>query len=91
MDWHGTFITCQTWDKEARYGKRINGHRGEIHEMVFNYAKARGIDIRLGRNVTDYFETGDEAGALANGVETGGRRFCREGVRSLREKDRARV
>jgi hypothetical protein len=25
-DWHRTFITRQTWEKEASYGKRINGH-----------------------------------------------------------------
>jgi 2-polyprenyl-6-methoxyphenol hydroxylase-like FAD-dependent oxidoreductase len=67
MDWTGNFITRQTWDKEVSYGKRINGHRGEIHQIVFKHALHRGIDIRLGQNVTDYFETDSEAGVVSNG------------------------
>lgn len=87
MDWHGTFITRQTWEKEVSYGKKINGHRGEIHKIVFNHAKARGIDIRLGQNVIDYFETDDEAGVVANGVKViGDVVLAAEGVRSRGRK-----
>lgn len=83
MDWEGNFITRQTWDKEASYGKRINGHRGEIHEIVFKHALNRGIDIRLGQNVTDYFETDTEAGVVSNGERlTGDVVIAAEGVRS---------
>ena len=27
MDWKGNFITRQTWEKEAGYGKKYNCHR----------------------------------------------------------------
>lgn len=66
-DWMGNFCTRQVWDVEQNWGRRINGHRGEIHHVVFQHAKARGIDIRLGQTITDYFETGSEAGVVANG------------------------
>jgi 2-polyprenyl-6-methoxyphenol hydroxylase-like FAD-dependent oxidoreductase len=42
----------------------FNGHRGELHEIVFRYAETLGIKIHLGRRVVRYFE--DEEGA---GVE----------------------
>ena len=49
FDWEGHFITRQTWDIEARWGRRINGHRGEIHQVVYEHARQRGIDIRSAR------------------------------------------
>ena len=84
-DWHGKFVTTQSYVEEHRaWGPRINGHRGEIHQIVFKHALARGIDIRLGHNVTSYFETDSQAG-----VETDtGQKFtadlvlAAEGVRS---------
>lgn len=40
----------------------FNGHRGELHEIVFNYAKDDlGIPIHLGHRVERYWE--DESGA----------------------------
>ncbi|KPI41516.1 6-hydroxynicotinate 3-monooxygenase [Cyphellophora attinorum] len=65
--WDGEFLTRQVWDSEKTYGRKINGHRAEIHEKVYLHAKARGIDIRFGQTVTDYFETDDEAGVVCNG------------------------
>jgi 2-polyprenyl-6-methoxyphenol hydroxylase-like FAD-dependent oxidoreductase len=41
----------------------FNGHRGELHKIVFDYAKDElGIGIRLGSRVTGYFEDENEAG-----------------------------
>lgn len=83
FDWTGNFITRQTWEKEKGFGKKFNGHRGEIHEVVFKHALARGIDIRLGQNVTDYFEENNYAGVVANGERlTADVVFAAEGVRS---------
>ena len=65
--WEGEFMTRQVWDVDEKYGRRINGHRAEIHEAVYRHALARGIDVRLGQNVTDYFETEDEAGVVSSG------------------------
>ena len=86
-DWHGEFITRQEWAQEKTYGRRINGHRGEIHQVVYEHAVSQGIDIRLGQNVTDYFENDQGAGVVVSGerikadvVLTG------EGVRSRGRK-----
>lgn len=47
----------------------FNGHRGEIHSVVFNYVKDDlGIPIHLGRRISKYFENESEAGiVLDNG------------------------
>ena len=48
----------------------LNGHRGELHEIVFNYARnTLGIPIHLGQHVSQYFEDDEQAGiVLANGT-----------------------
>jgi len=65
----GKFVTRQSFADEKKWGYRINGHRGELHNIIYEHAKARGIDIRLGQRVTDYFETDDHAGVVVNGQE----------------------
>ncbi|KAH7117898.1 hypothetical protein B0J11DRAFT_536988 [Dendryphion nanum] len=65
--WKGDFITRQSFAKEKSWGPRINGHRGELHNIIYQHAKDRGIDIRLGQRVTDYFEEDDSAGVIING------------------------
>ena len=85
--WEGEFMTRQVWDVEEKYGRRINGHRAEIHAAVLQHALARGIDVRLGQNVTDYFETDDEAGVVSNGERlTADCVFGAEGVKSRGRK-----
>ncbi|KAF4630576.1 hypothetical protein G7Y89_g7565 [Cudoniella acicularis] len=66
--WKGETLLKQSWGaNEKEYGKNYNGHRGNIHEAIFEYAVKIGIDIRLGHKVMDYFETDREAGVVANG------------------------
>jgi 2-polyprenyl-6-methoxyphenol hydroxylase-like FAD-dependent oxidoreductase len=66
--WEGELIVTQNWkEKERAYGRNYNGHRGQIHRLVFDYAREVGIDVRLGHKVTDYFESESEAGVVANG------------------------
>jgi 2-polyprenyl-6-methoxyphenol hydroxylase-like FAD-dependent oxidoreductase len=49
----------------------FNGHRGELHMIVFHYAKdVLGIPIRTGCKVTEYFEDSEGAGVV---VESGER------------------
>lgn len=85
--WEGEFMTRQIWDPEAKYGRKINGHRAEIHETVYRHALARGIDIRLGQNVTDYFENEHEAGVISNGERiTADCVLAAEGVKSRGRK-----
>ena len=88
-DWTGRYVTTQSWAAERRWGPpMINGHRGELHDIVFRHARARGIDIRLGHGVVDYYETDERAGVVLED----GRRFdadvvfAAEGVRSRGRK-----
>ncbi|KAK4463598.1 hypothetical protein QBC42DRAFT_323628 [Cladorrhinum samala] len=48
----------------------FNGHRGELHEVVFKYATEElGIPIRLGQLVEEYFEDEDKAGIVLKSGE----------------------
>ncbi|OHE95098.1 hypothetical protein CORC01_09622 [Colletotrichum orchidophilum] len=63
----------------------LNGHRGELHEVIFNYAKDElAIPIHLNQLVTDYFENEDGAGIqLRNGTKaTADVVVAADGVRS---------
>lgn len=54
----------------------FNGHRGELHTVVFNYAKDElGIPIHLGQRVTQYFEDDKQAGIILDSGEKVGRLF----------------
>ncbi|KAH8119508.1 monooxygenase [Phellopilus nigrolimitatus] len=46
----------------VQYGSyAYNGHRGELHECLFNYAKSVGVEIRLGQDVSEYEEDEEKA------------------------------
>lgn len=55
------------YDAEAPY---FSGHRGELHEIVFNYARVDlSIPIHLGRRIENYFEDDKEAGIILDNGE----------------------
>jgi len=66
-DYRGKHIYTQVWAEGREWGRKLDGHRGEIHEVVWNYALQLGVDIRLGQRVDEYFETDSEAGVIVNG------------------------
>ena len=79
----GDYLFYQSWETERGYGTAFNGHRGEIHEIVYNHAIELGIDIRLGQKITEYFETDTEAGVISNGEKVSGDVvLAADGVRS---------
>ncbi|TVY84077.1 FAD-dependent monooxygenase roqM [Lachnellula suecica] len=82
--WKGDTLFKQEWKhEEGSYGKAYNGHRGEIHEIVYQHALDIGVDIRLSHKVEDYFETETEAGVIANGERfVGDVVLAADGVRS---------
>lgn len=90
LDYHhheGKFVTRQSFAGEKVWGRRINAHRGELHSVIYNHAKDRGLDMRFGQRVTDYFETDDEAGVVVNGERmTADVVIAAEGVRSRGRK-----
>jgi 2-polyprenyl-6-methoxyphenol hydroxylase-like FAD-dependent oxidoreductase len=84
FNWEGKFVTRQNWDNEKNWGPgSISGHRGEIHMIVMQHAIERGIDVRFGQDVTEYFETDSEAGVISNGETiVGDVVLAAEGVKS---------
>ena len=49
----------------------FNGHRGELHQVIFDYARDElGIPIHLGQRIEEYFEDDGQAGII---LETGER------------------
>ena len=69
----------------------LNGHRGELHEIVFHYAKDElGIPIHLGHRVEEYFEDESKAGII---LKNGERVYADVviGADGVRSKARERV
>lgn len=86
-NWEGKFVTSQSFAAEKKWGRRINGHRGELHKILYQHALDRGIDVRLGQSITDYFEDGEKAGIEANSVKhTADVVLAAEGVKSKGRK-----
>ena len=88
--WTGEHITDQYWGHENQlWGNKYNGHRGEIHKIIYDHAIAQGVDIRLGQQVTEYFENEKEAGVISNGGRVVGDVVL--GADGVRSKARALV
>jgi 2-polyprenyl-6-methoxyphenol hydroxylase-like FAD-dependent oxidoreductase len=69
----GEIVTNQRSPPRNELAPTFNGHRGELHEVVFNYAKEMGVEINLGCRVERYWE--DESGAgivLEDGTKISG-------------------
>ncbi|KAK4646824.1 hypothetical protein QC761_213720 [Podospora bellae-mahoneyi] len=85
----GKFVTRQDFSHEKAWGRRINGHRGQLHNIIYRHAVDRGIDIRLGKRVEDYFEQDlpPQAGVVVNGERIAADVvIAAEGVRSRGRK-----
>lgn len=87
--WTGEHIYTQHWNDEGDFGRRYNGHRGEIHRIVYDHALGQGVEIRLGQEVTEYFENEEEAGVISNGERVAGDVVL--GADGVRSKARALV
>lgn len=89
-DYLGGLIQVQkmTWPLFGAFA--YNGHRGLLHEILFEHAKSLGIEIRMGHQVVEYWE--DEANAKAGVKIQTGETFdadvivAADGVKSLARK-----
>lgn len=83
----GEVVSRQSFANERAWGRRLSGHRGEMHRIIYDHAVARGLNIRLGKRVTDYFETDEHAGVVVDGEKlTADLVLAAEGVRSRGRK-----
>lgn len=69
----GEIVTTQRGPPPDPDAPVFNGHRGELHSIVFNHAKNDlGIPIHLGHRVTQYWEDEEQAGiVLDDGTKVG--------------------
>lgn len=68
--WTGEFIINQGTPPQNPEAPVFNGHRGELHTVVFEYARDElGIPIHLNRRIQKYFETESEAGIVLDSGE----------------------
>ncbi|KAI2633594.1 FAD/NAD(P)-binding domain-containing protein [Hypomontagnella submonticulosa] len=59
----GEIVINQKTPQYAADAPNFNGHRGELHEVVFNYARDDlKIPIHLGHKIQTYFEDDNQAG-----------------------------
>ncbi|KAJ2894785.1 salicylate hydroxylase [Zalerion maritima] len=70
----GEVVYHQPRQKPDPLAPVLNGHRGELHQVIFEYAKNDlGIPIHLGQIVSEYFEGEEKSGiVLANGEKVVG-------------------
>ncbi|KAF7538387.1 hypothetical protein G7054_g2962 [Neopestalotiopsis clavispora] len=87
----GEVVAQQPASVPSKDAPTLNGHRGELHEIVFNYVKDQlGVPIHLGQRVAEYFETDNGAGIiLENGEKVHG--DCVIGADGVRSKARELV
>ncbi|KAI5272526.1 putative MAK1-like monooxygenase [Aureobasidium subglaciale] len=63
--WTGEFVINQPSPKADPEAPVFNGHRGELHTIVFEYARDElGIPIYLGKRTQEYFEDETQAGIV---------------------------
>ncbi|THW56223.1 putative MAK1-like monooxygenase [Aureobasidium pullulans] len=63
--WTGEFVINQPSPKADPEAPVFNGHRGELHTVVFEYARDElGIPIHLGKRIQKYFEDDKQAGIV---------------------------
>ncbi|KAJ5657918.1 uncharacterized protein N7484_001567 [Penicillium longicatenatum] len=63
--WTGELMHTQPPHKYDPEAPVFNGHRGELHTVIFNYAKDDlGIPIHLGHKAVEYFEDETQAGII---------------------------
>lgn len=81
----GEFVICQKSPPRNVEAPMFNGHRGELHSVLFNYARDElGIPFHLGMRIKKYFEEPDQAGIVLDSGEkiTGDVVIGADGVRS---------
>lgn len=66
----GTVIFEEDWILEPHhFWKQYAGHRGQMHEVVANYAKDLGVDFRFGDRVVQYVDGNPPKVITQSGIE----------------------
>ncbi len=66
----GEIVVNQETPRYPEDTPMFNGHRGELHAVVFHYARDElGIPIHLGHRVQTYFEDEEQSGIVLDSGE----------------------
>lgn len=53
----------EPWNKYSHhYEAQFAGHRGELHEVISDYAKEIGVEFQFGKTVVEYLDSESELG-----------------------------
>ncbi|KAI0311473.1 monooxygenase [Amylostereum chailletii] len=65
----GELIATQPFPQGQYNSRSYNGHRGEIFEVLLEYARGLGVDVRLGKDVKEFWEDEEtgRAGVVVDG------------------------
>ncbi|KAF8588349.1 monooxygenase [Ramaria rubella] len=66
-NFEGKLLTEQQLPRFQFEAYSYNGHRGELHKILYDYAQELGIEFRLGSDVTEYWDNEIECGVTVNG------------------------
>ncbi|CAK7229444.1 hypothetical protein SEUCBS140593_007248 [Sporothrix eucalyptigena] len=57
------------WPQATDFQYVYAGHRGELHEIVYDYAKEIGVELQFSKRVEQYLDTDGERGVVVRGGE----------------------
>lgn len=61
----GTFLCAEPWNSRPHhYYQQFAGHRGEMHQLVVDYAEEIGVNMRFGEKVVQYLDSDSEVGVV---------------------------
>ncbi|KAH8894024.1 salicylate hydroxylase [Thozetella sp. PMI_491] len=59
----------EDWPQGTDFQHVYAGHRGEMHEIVYEYAKEIGVEMQFSKRVEQYLDTDQERGVVVQGGE----------------------
>ncbi|KAF5000691.1 hypothetical protein FDECE_11154 [Fusarium decemcellulare] len=83
------FLRSDPWPQGSDFLYVYAGHRGAMHEIVYDYAMEIGVDIQVNKRVEKYLDSDVERGVLIEGGEKilGDAVLACDGPKSLARQD----
>ncbi|KAL3487075.1 hypothetical protein BJX62DRAFT_241379 [Aspergillus germanicus] len=62
-------LRSEPWPQATDFQHVYAGHRGEMHEIIYDYAKEIGIELQFSRRVVQFLDSDEERGVIVEGGE----------------------
>lgn len=66
--YNGEYLLAQIWEKND-WGPKFNGHRAELHGIIFEHARSVGVNVRMGCKAVGFLEGEGNAAVILEGGE----------------------